>query len=368
MKNLRFLHAKMSILRYFVVLFITVATIHSLRAQEREYIFNAPGNPCYFQYLCFSQSNDYLTVKRPFIFVLGKAGQPLADLYKNDSLKDLPQFGNYMFVYIPNKGMNTKSKLNCIEPLASLLTHTYKYGNTNLFLTVCDPGITREDINAYGINAVFKTIHLTEVHTDTVVTPISEEFKETVVYEEPIVEEPESGTFYIEETKTETDGKPQKEVSKKVYWGPPTMHNFTLTGIVRDMSTGEALPFANVQVKGTTVGASANADGYFTLLKVPSDTSIIVIQYVGYERLELYLTPQTLKRNLKIDLKSSTQNLEAVTVYGQKEDVVLVNKTDVSLIKVTPKEISKLPSLGEKDVMRSFQLMPGVSASNESSS
>ncbi len=372
MRNIRFLPEKRALLRYLIVLFVTATIVHPLLAQEREYVFNAPGNPCYFEYLCYTQNNDYLTIKRPFIFVLGKVGQPLTEVYRNDSLKNLPSFGNYMFVYLPNQGGNSKNKLRCIEPLASLLTQTYKYGNTNLFLTVNDPEITREDVAKYGMNATFKSIRLSEATPDTSVaseaTTVTEEFKETLIYEEPVVEEPESGTYYIEESKAEAGVESHKEATKKVYFGAPTMRNFTLTGIVRDISSSEALPFANIQVKGTTVGASANADGYFTLLKVPTDTSVIVIQYVGYEKTELFLTPQTPKRNLKIDLKSSTQNLEAVTVYGQKEDVMLSNKTDVSLIKVTPKEISKLPSLGEKDVLRSFQLMPGVSASNESSS
>ncbi|MBL7935864.1 MAG: TonB-dependent receptor plug domain-containing protein [Bacteroidia bacterium] len=91
-------------------------------------------------------------------------------------------------------------------------------------------------------------------------------------------------------------------------------------------------------------------------------------QYVGYEKTETFLTPMLAKKNLMIEIKPSGQNLKTVTVTGYKEDVVLVSKTDVSTIKMTPKKLEQLPNIGERDVMRSFQLMPGVSAANESSS
>ena len=45
-----------------------------------------------------------------------------------------------------------------------------------------------------------------------------------------------------------------------------------------------------------------------------------------------------------------------------------MKKNEVSTIKLTPLKMAQLPSIGENDVMRSFQLMPGISASNESSS
>ena len=88
------------------------------------------------------------------------------------------------------------------------------------------------------------------------------------------------------------------EKPKKTYFGNPDALNFTLTGIIRDKSTGEALPSASIYVKGTTIGTSTNTDGYFTFLKVPSDTSTLIVQYIGYEKTEVFLTP-------KIDEKES---------------------------------------------------------------
>jgi ferric enterobactin receptor len=69
-----------------------------------------------------------------------------------------------------------------------------------------------------------------------------------------------------------------------------------------------------------------------------------------------------------IDLKPRSQILNEVKVTAYKDDVVFVKKAEVSTIKLTPLKIEQLPSIGEKDIMRSLHLMPGVSASNESSS
>src|ERR1035437_8873372 len=69
-------------------------------AQQKEYNFNAPGSICNFEYVCYSPNNEYSSIKRPFIFVLGKSGETAKETFQNDTLKDLPQFYNYEFVYI----------------------------------------------------------------------------------------------------------------------------------------------------------------------------------------------------------------------------------------------------------------------------
>jgi len=148
----------------------------------------------------------------------------------------------------------------------------------------------------------------------------------------------------------------------------PEAFNFTLSGIIKDSQTGESLPFASVLIKGTNDGATTNMDGYFTLNEVPSDTSILLINYIGYDDMEFALSPRMSKTNLVIEIEPSSISLDAVEVVAEREELMKINRFDVSTIKMTPKKIAQLPSIGEKDIMRSFQLMPGVSGSNESSS
>ena len=58
------------------------------------------------------------------------------------------------------------------------------------------------------------------------------------------------------------------------------MAQSTVSGTVTDES-GETLPFANVYVKGTTIGTTTDLDGKYTL-EVPEGATTLVIEYTGY--------------------------------------------------------------------------------------
>lgn len=154
----------------------------------------------------------------------------------------------------------------------------------------------------------------------------------------------------------------------KTYFGPPIKKNFTITGRVKDQETRESLPFVSVVVKGTTIGTTTNVDGYYTLLDVPSDTVTIIYSYLGYYPLNIFLNPETEVENLVVDLKQESVDIQEVTVTGERQDILQVSGNQAGIIKMSPIKLKSLPNLGEKDILRSFQLMPGVSAANENSS
>ena len=144
--------------------------------------------------------------------------------------------------------------------------------------------------------------------------------------------------------------------------------DFTLSGILKDSETGESLPFANIIIKGTSKGTTTNIDGYYTLHNIPTDTSTIIASYIGYEKKEIKLNPDLPKTNLIIELVPSSLFLNEIYVTAEPEDIFQVSTNSISTVKMTPQQLNQLPNLGEQDIMRSFQLMPGISASNESSS
>ncbi|HMQ48036.1 MAG TPA: carboxypeptidase-like regulatory domain-containing protein [Saprospiraceae bacterium] len=148
----------------------------------------------------------------------------------------------------------------------------------------------------------------------------------------------------------------------------PTAFDLTVTGIVKDGTSGESLPFANVLVEGSTVGATTNVDGWFTLFEVPSDTVLLQISYIGYTTQYFRLKPGMDFSNLSIRLLASGQVLQEVTVVSAKKEQMMKASTGISQISVAPAQLKALPSLGEKDIFRSLQLLPGVSGSNEGSS
>ena len=59
----------------------------------------------------------------------------------------------------------------------------------------------------------------------------------------------------------------------------------TVTGVVRDASTGEPVPFASIQIKGTLSGGSTDADGNYEILV--SDDAVLVFTSIGYQAQEI---------------------------------------------------------------------------------
>lgn len=149
--------------------------------------------------------------------------------------------------------------------------------------------------------------------------------------------------------------------------GQPKRRNLTVKGIVTDQSSGESLPFVNVRVAGEQIGASSNVDGYFTILNVPTDTNTLVFSYLGYRTTEIYLTPNLKMDGLSVELDPAGSEISEVTVTAEREDLLQAAE-QISSIKMSTAKIALLPSLGEKDIFRAFQLMPGVSAVNEQTS
>ncbi len=85
-----------------------------------------------------------------------------------------------------------------------------------------------------------------------------------------------------------------------------------LTGIVKDQSTGGALPGVNVVIKGTTKGTVTDINGEFSLNVQPSDKSIVV-SYIGYKNDEIALVDNA---KLDINLTADAQKLDEVVVIG----------------------------------------------------
>jgi ferric enterobactin receptor len=148
---------------------------------------------------------------------------------------------------------------------------------------------------------------------------------------------------------------------------PATKFNFTFAGRILDTRSAEPLPFVNVRIKGQQSGSQANVDGYFSVLNVPTDTTTLILSYIGYVTTTIKLVPDAPITGVTIEMEPDNTELDEVVVKGEKTEVLKANET-TSMFKMTPRNIAKLPNIGEKDIFRSFQLMPGISLANQSSS
>lgn len=157
-------------------------------------------------------------------------------------------------------------------------------------------------------------------------------------------------------------------LENKRYKGDASRRNLTVTGRIKDQTNGEFLPFATVHVEGyPTVATATNNDGYFTLYNVPSDKETLVFRYLGYETQYFYLSPEIDVQNLFVELQPAAKALDEIEVVAKREDVLKIPEFSIGVIQTTAAKIADLPALGEKDLFRTFQLMPGISAANESS-
>ncbi len=141
----------------------------------------------------------------------------------------------------------------------------------------------------------------------------------------------------------------------------------TISGIVKAADNEERLPFADLIIKGTTQGTSTNVDGYFSLIDMPETPFTIQVLYVGYSPTEIDIEAgSTDITNLQAEL-SSGAILDEVVVSGKSFKVMNASE-GISQVQISPAQLALLPNVGEVDIFRSLQLLPGVSGSNESSS
>ncbi|HVN58256.1 MAG TPA: TonB-dependent receptor [Bacteroidales bacterium] len=149
--------------------------------------------------------------------------------------------------------------------------------------------------------------------------------------------------------------------------GPSPAKVMHITGQVVDSLDNTPLFYAAIVIKGTNIAVFTRDNGSFDMA-VPSDTSTLVITYVGYRQKEIRLDRSYADRWFKVKMSRTNRSLTEVIVVSEKEKIVRLSSDEVSSVMMSPKLIAKLPNLGEVDVMRSFQLLPGISGTNESSS
>ncbi len=140
----------------------------------------------------------------------------------------------------------------------------------------------------------------------------------------------------------------------------------TISGYIKDGETGEELIGATVFVKELGTGTVTNVYGFFSLT-LPNGSYNLKFSYVGFQDVEKQID---LTENTKFDIELPTNSkvLEEVVITGEQADANVKN-VEMSVNKMEISTIKKIPALmGEVDVIRSVQLLPGVSTVGEGAS
>jgi len=142
-------------------------------------------------------------------------------------------------------------------------------------------------------------------------------------------------------------------------------HNHTLSGTITDVATGEELIGATVYVDELGSGTASNIYGFYSLT-IPAGIYTVRISYIGYNT-ETQTVDFYSNHVLNIELKSEFTNLDEVVITGEQDDIN-VRSAEMGVVKMDVKELEAIPVLfGEKDILKTIQLMPGVSGAGEGS-
>lgn len=136
-------------------------------------------------------------------------------------------------------------------------------------------------------------------------------------------------------------------------------------GNVYNKESGEPVGFCNVYLAGTTIGATTDVNGFFSIADVPAGTYNLVAKFVGYDSTAVNITLRAGGIVYKqLYIQESGIELEGVEVSARREQA----KTDVQISKVTvtPQQIKSLPSTGGvADIAQYLPVLPGIILSGD---
>ncbi|MCU7514327.1 MAG: TonB-dependent receptor, partial [Ignavibacteria bacterium] len=138
-----------------------------------------------------------------------------------------------------------------------------------------------------------------------------------------------------------------------------------LRGLITDSTSGEALAYASVAIQEISTGAYSDSKGYFLITSVPAGRPLtLVVSYMGY-----YPRKMTIKlekgKMTHLDIRMVPTSVVLPMVEKVEKRIAEENATDISLQRLTIKELELLPKGVETDIFRSLQYLPGVRSTGD---
>ncbi len=139
----------------------------------------------------------------------------------------------------------------------------------------------------------------------------------------------------------------------------------TFSGYIEDAESGEKLIGATIYVADKEIGTVSNTYGFFSLT-LPASTYKVQFSYIGYQSQEFEIQlDKDLQENIRLQ---STLTLKEVEIIGETAEQIQ-EETQMSTIDVPVEQIKALPAfMGEVDILKTIQLLPGVQSGSEGNS
>ena len=118
--------------------------------------------------------------------------------------------------------------------------------------------------------------------------------------------------------------------------------------------------FANVFLKGTTLGSTTDINGYFSITRIPDGSYTLMVTSIGYDTISEAVSVKGGQiLNKKYSIQEASIQLAAVSISADKIEAKTETKT--SVVYITPKTITKIPTVGgQADLAQYLQVIPGV--------
>ncbi len=140
----------------------------------------------------------------------------------------------------------------------------------------------------------------------------------------------------------------------------------SVRGTVRDATDGETLPNANVVIDSLNIGVSTDKSGYFVIGNLPPGGHVISASFIGYTSRSVDVVIESVETaRVVIELDPVELTIDEIEVVGDR--VATTELTPVSAFGTRVTELARIPTVGQPDLMRGIQLLPGVQAGNENS-
>ncbi len=139
---------------------------------------------------------------------------------------------------------------------------------------------------------------------------------------------------------------------------------FTISGYVREEANGEAIIGATVSIKNPIKGTATNTYGFFSLTAEEGQYELSV-SYIG---MESYTTSITLAKDTFLEVRLKNKQLKEVVVTGDKANGN-IDDAQMGTVRLEMKQVKQIPAfMGEVDILKTIQLLPGVKGGAEGNS
>lgn len=135
-----------------------------------------------------------------------------------------------------------------------------------------------------------------------------------------------------------------------------------IKGTITDAARKEPLPFVNVLLQGTTLGAASDMEGNYVILNIPPGVYTVVVTFVGYQKVEIREVRVSVDFTTPLDIKMTEGSIELPAVIVQGERNPLIRKDLTSPIAaISSEQLRELPVDNVTDVIK---LQAGVVVDN----